>query len=310
MAAPMAITDLAGYQHAAYAKSLNEFGSPQLLARSGGWLLVRPIDQHNGRDAMGCYPLFSCRDWSGLSADLDDVGHELVSVSLVLDPFCNFDVDVLRQNFTDRFVPFKTHFVADLQCSSREIVSEHHRYYARRALLALDIELVERPGDIIDEWMCLYAELIARHRIKGLRAFSRAAFAQQLATPGIAVLRARHNGDTVAAHLWYLQDDVGYSHLAAANSVGYRLMASYALYWSALETFRGQIRWLNWGGGAGTNVAAADGLTRFKKGWATGTRTAFFCGRIFDRKRYEALAVDKSSKDDGYFPAYRAGEFI
>ena len=30
-----------------------------------------------------------------------------------------------------------------------------------------------------------------------------------------------------------------------------------------------------------------DGLTRFKSGWATGTRTAYLCGRIMDRHQYE-----------------------
>jgi hypothetical protein len=51
------------------------------------------------------------------------------------------------------------------------------------------------------------------------------------------------------------------------------------------------------------------GLTRFKRGWATGTRPVYFCGRIFQRERYEQLARQGGAPVSGYFPAYRHGEF-
>ena len=44
---------------------------------------------------------------------------------------------------------------------------------------------------------------------------------------------------------------------------------------------------------------------RFKRGWATGTRTAHFCGRVLDPERYAQLAGAAATS---YFPAYRAGE--
>ena len=60
------VADATGYAHPAYAESLAEFGVPRLLPRSGGWILERRIESFPDRDAAGCYPLFSCRDWSRL----------------------------------------------------------------------------------------------------------------------------------------------------------------------------------------------------------------------------------------------------
>jgi hypothetical protein len=52
-----------------------------------------------------------------------------------------------------------------------------------------------------------------------------------------------------------------------------------------------------------------DGLSRFKRGWATGTRPTYFCGRIFDHRRYADALTARGLEDDDYFPAYRKGEF-
>ena len=69
------------------------------------------------------------------------------------------------------------------------------------------------------------------------------------------------------------------------------------------------MRWLGLGAGAGVTTSVEDGLTRFKKGWATGTRPASFCGRIFDSERYRELCRKGGADDGRYFPAYRSGEF-
>src|SRR3990172_4731763 len=74
-----------GYLHPGHAASLAEFGTPRPLPHSGGWLLERTIPGSESRDAMGCYPLFACRDWSRLPMDLEDLARDLVSVSLVTD---------------------------------------------------------------------------------------------------------------------------------------------------------------------------------------------------------------------------------
>ncbi len=259
---------------------------------------------------MGCYPLFSCGDWSALEADLNELRDELVCLSLVTDPFGEYEADDLKTCFTHKVVPFKKHFVADLSKPFTDSVSKHHRYYAQRALRDIEVELCDEPLQFLDTWCELYSHLSERHGLKGMKAFSRKAFEQQLAVPGILMLRAIHEGETVGAHLWYHQGEIIHSHLAAVNSRGYELMASYALYWTALESFSKTARWLNFGAGAGLDNNEDDGLTRFKRGWTTTTRTAYFCARIFDPEKYESLCGARElSTEINYFPAYRAGEF-
>ena len=297
-----------GYRHPDYARSLAEFGTPRLLPRSGGSVLERAIPGTSDRDATGCYPMFSCSDWAGLRADLDEWAPDLVCVSMVADPFGRYAPEELKDCFGSRVFPFKEHFVADLRQSPGRFVSKHHRYYARRALGSMTVERCARPADFADEWFGLYANVVERHRLAGLRAFSLAAFEAQLEVPGMVMLRALHDGKAVGAHLWYIQGDVAHSHLAASSPRGYELMAHYALYWSACEMLAGEVDWLNFGGAAGLDPAATDGLTRFKRGWSTGTRTAYFCGRIFNDEKYARALAQRGLSDNGYFPAYRKDE--
>jgi Acetyltransferase (GNAT) domain len=300
-----------GYLHPAYAGSLAEFGTPRFLPRSGGWLLERTISGSAATDAIGCYPLFACEDWSQLHLDLDDLSGALVCVALVADPFGAHTADDLEQCFPDRLVRFKDHFVVDLDCDSDAHISKHHRYYAQRAMSQVSVERCD-PAKLLGDWVGLYATLTERHGLKGIKAFSPSAFAMQLDVPGIVALRATHQGETVGAHLWFRQGEVVYSHLAAVSPRGYELMTSYALHWTAIQLFRGSARWIDLGAGAGTTADGNDGLAQFKRGWATGTRPAFFCGRVLDRDRYNSLtacSAVSSSSADNYFPAFRAGEF-
>lgn len=294
--------DSPGYAHPLYAKSLAEFGTPRPLPRSGGWILERDIPDTPYRDAMGPYPLFVCRDWMGLEADLEGLGEELVSLTAVTDPFGEYDERLLYRCF-DEVRPFKEHYVTDLYAPR---ISKHHRYYARKALEKVRVEECAEPVRFLDDWTNLYAGLAQRHGLKGIKAFSREAFARQLRVPGIAMLRAVSDEQTVGMHLWYVSGGVAYSHLAASSELGYGLMASYALYRFAVERFAGRVRWLDLGAGAGAGEASG-GLSRFKRGWATGTRTTYLCGRVFDREAYEELSR-RSRPETAYFPAYRTGE--
>ena len=297
-----------GYGNPAYAQSLAEFGTPLELPRSGGWILERTVPGTSYRDAMGCYPLLVCRDWSGLRADLQELQdrRQLISLGVVPDPFGNHDPELLRECFGDVVAPFKEHFVTDMHRPLIESVSRHHRKYARKALQQVRAEVVEDPPGFLDEWVDLHRNLIARHDAKGIRAFSRRAFSIQLALPGIVVVRAKHGGTTVGAQLWFQHEDVAYGHVLAFNQIGYDVGAPYALYWFALEHFLGKIRWCTMGGVSGTDVALSGGLSQFKRGWATTTRTAYFCGRIFEPRKYEELVRLKGRAPDGFFPAYRS----
>ncbi|HEV2852071.1 MAG TPA: hypothetical protein VHC97_04630 [Thermoanaerobaculia bacterium] len=296
---------MTGYLHPGYAASLAGLGKPRLLPASGGWILEREIPGSSGRDAMGCYPLFACQCWDRLEEDLRDL-EGLVSLALVADPFGDYDEPLLRRCF-DRVVPFKRHFVVDLGRPLAEIGSKHHRYYQRRASAGVEVEECPCPAEHLDEWTGLYGHLVRRHGLTGIQAFSRAAFAAQLSTPGLVMLRAVHLGETVGIHLWYLQGEVAYSHLQASSDLGYRLMASYALYGAALRLLAPWVRWLDLGAGAGI-AEPSRGLEQFKAGWATGTRTAWFCGRVLDPERYATLSAGAGREPADYFPAYRAGE--
>jgi hypothetical protein len=299
-----------GYTHALYCQSLGEIGKPRCLGESGGWILERRIPDSDQLDAMGCYPLFACRNWSRLHRDLNQLQNELLTLAIVADPFGEYDLAYLNQCFPDLVLPFKHHMVIDLSRSPEAFVAAHHRRNARNALDHLAVERCDEPRLFGDDWTQLYANLIARHDIRGLAAFSPATLKAQLAVPGLNMFRAAHQGKTVGITLWYVDGHVAYYHLGAYSEIGYELGASFGLFWQVIEYFSNQgLRWINLGGGAGiSDTFQDDGLSRFKRGWATGTRTAYFCGRIFDRQAYDRITKNKQTAS-GYFPAYREGEF-
>jgi hypothetical protein len=294
-----------GYLHGDYAAALVHVGEPRALPRSGGWLLERTITGTAWRDGVGCYPLFACADWTELHADLDQID-ALVSVTAVTDPFGDYDEMLLCAAFRDVVRPYKRHYVIDLARDPGTFVSEHHRRNARRALDQLDVEICDEPLLWLDEWVRLYDRLVQRHDIAGAAAFPRASFARQFEVPGLTLLRAVHEDTTVGMVMWFTQQQRVYYHLAAYDDAGYTNGASFALFWRALEHFaQSGAEWIGLGAGAGVHDDGADGLTRFKRGWATDTRVSWLCGRIIDRQRYEALARNVVA-DDAFFPRYRA----
>jgi hypothetical protein len=298
-----------GYSHPDYARSLAEFGNPRALPRCNGWILERPIAATPYRDAMGCYPLFACRDWSKLDLDLEELSNDLVSLGIVADPFGEHDPAQLRKSFPTLVTAYKEHLVTDLSQSPDSFVAPQHSRKARKALEHLDVERVADPTLFGDVWIELYANLIQRHGIRGLTAFSATSLKAQLAVPGVSMFRASRNNETVGITLWYTDRAVAYYHLGAYSDPGYALEASFALFWRALEHFANEsLQWLDLGAGAGIS-AQADGLTRFKRGWSTGTRTAYFCGRIFDQSKYDEVMRIRNATATSYFPAYRQGEF-
>lgn len=298
-----------GYLHSAYAAALSEFGEPHLLPHCRGWVLKRSILNTTLHDAMGCYPLFACEDWSQLKTDLQEVSEELVSVSLVTDPFGDFDEVYLRECFPDLVKPFKEHFVVDLSQPLESFVHQHHLRNARNALRNVEVERCAKPLDFLNDWTRLYDTLIERHNITGITAFSRESFAQQLAVPGIVAFRAVEHDNTVGMLLWYEQNERAYYHLGAYSQRGYETGASFALFDHALRYFCSQeTKLLNLGAAAGS-YGADSGLTRFKQGWSNGIRTAYLCGRILARGEYEQLVAATHTGSSDYFPAYRLGEF-
>ena len=76
----------------------------------------------------------------------------------------------------------------------------------------------------------------------------------------MVVFRAMKNGELLGAHLWYQQQNVVYSHLAASTERGYKLNCSYAIHSAVVEYFRSKVQWIDLGAGAGT--AAQSGWTK------------------------------------------------
>lgn len=297
-----------GYLHRSYAESFSGFGLSRALPRSRGWVLLRNVPHPDAADAMGLYPFCCCADWGRLREDVEELGKEVVSLTLVTDPFGGCDEAALREVF-DVVKPFKEHFVTDLDKPLESFISTHHRRHARNALKVMTVEGCREPRTYLEDWIHLYDCLSARHGITGIRRFSREAFVRQFEVPGLVVFRAEVNGATVGMDLWYVQDQVAYNHLVAVSSLGYELHASYALQLRALDYFAGKVRWLSFGGVAGTDTTENTGLRRFKAGWSTERLTSYLCGRVFDRSLYDRLAAVAGASETDYFPAYRAGEF-
>jgi hypothetical protein len=258
---------------------------------------------------MGCYPVFSCADWSRLGQDLDTLETDIVSLIVVTDPFGTYSEPQLHEFFPDLVRPFKEHFVVDLREPMKQRVSSHHQRNVRKASGQVLVERCPDPSELAPVWCTLYQELVARHRINGLAAFSRTALTQQLKVPGVVVFRAQGTDATIGMTVWYRVGSFAYYHLGAYSHEGYATGASFAIFNYALRHFAEVgLRWIDLGGAPGLDADGRDGLSRFKRGWATGTRTAYLCGRIFDRTAYAALVTTVGRLKSTYFPAYRSGE--
>jgi len=304
------MSDFLGYAHPGYALSLREFGEPRELPRCGGWILVRPIPGTPFKDAMGCYPLFACRDWTRLHEDLEQVGSDLVSLVLVTDPFCGLTQSDLEHCF-DLVKPFKTHYVADLNFPTQCIAGKQQRYDARRALREMNVEICTAPARYLDDWMRLYNHLIARHGIKGISTFSRKCFEMQLNLPGMLMLLGRRDEEIIAAQLLLISNDVAYGHLSAFTEKGYEIGASHGIHWTVLG-YCGQrgIHYFDVGGTPGIRENPRDGLAKFKAGWSNDRRIVYLCGHIFDREKYDSLPREHRVTDSDFFPAYRGNTSI
>jgi Acetyltransferase (GNAT) domain len=299
------LIDGLAYADPRYAASLHQFGAPFELGSSGSWALRRSVPDAGCFDAMGCYPLFSCRDWSQLATDLDNLPADLVSLTVITDPFGVPSESELLGSF-DAVVPFKDHYLLDLDLPVEAAVARRHRKSARKALKEITVEQYDPRTDLAT-WCELYGHIVARHRVTGIRAFSPAAFAAQAEIPGLIALKASLGSHVVGLH-WYLTaGDVVYAHLAALHPDAYTVHASHGLFWAAIELFAGRYRWLDLGAGSGTGEGT-DGLTEFKAGWSSDLAPTYVCGRIVDRDRFDELAPG-GRPPIGYFPPYRAGEF-
>lgn len=289
------------YAAAAYARVYEEVAEPLWVEPWGAFVLVREIPGGGGRDALGMYPLAPFRPDADLEAGLDWLKAQgLVSIGLVPDPSASPPLDRLQAAF-GLCMPFKSHILVDY---GREVeFTRHHQGKVRRARDKVRVETVPLDRHV-DAWCGLYGNLVDRHDIHGLSAFSKEAFRRLAEVPGLTAVAAFSEETIVSMHLWVADPatGVGYSLLAATSAEGYRLSAAYAVNDASIRLLSGLKR-LNLGGGAGLQ-AEEDGLTYFKRGFANDEVTAYFCAAILDPERYAALSGGLGACTTP-FPAYR-----
>ncbi|MBC8166287.1 MAG: GNAT family N-acetyltransferase [Bryobacteraceae bacterium] len=190
-------------------------------------------------------------------------------------------------------------------------IDAHHRRKIRSALRHVNVERCSNLANFGEDWVRLYANLAKRHKMSAFSDFPRSSLLNQLAVPGLVAYRAEYLGHTVGAVLCFIQGEIAYYHLGAYSDEGYRLGASFALFDEILRSLRTEgVRWLSLGAGAGTETAIKDGLTRFKHGWTSETRTVYLCGRIYNILAYEELVKARGIARGTYFPLYRQGETV
>lgn len=295
-----------GYGDPRYLESLREFGRPVRLAGSiSGWL-EREIPGSDLRDLRAPYPLLQCGDWDALALDFERSDGAWVSATAVPDPLTAPDSVTLKKLFPDLCRPYKEHFIVGLDGGYEGPYASGHRRNVARARRECMVESVPASATVLETWVGLYGELVHRHGILGIAGFSALAFTEQFALSGLRIYQTRADRDIVAMTLWLVDGERAYYHLGASSEEGYRRSANFGMFDLALKDFAQEgIRCVLLGAGAGTYSAGDDGLTRFKSGWANETRTAYLCGRILDRRRYESLTGPQNNE---FFPAYRAGD--
>lgn len=302
------MTGALGYGHPAYAEVYSAYGEPLRLPATGGSVLLRNIPGSEYRDAMGCYPVFCCEAWSGLTEDLTRLARDCVSLVLVTDPFADAAPSELERVF-DLLRPFKTHYVADLDRPLNSYVGAGRLRYARKVLRRLEFDVPEDPLRHVDEWIGLQDQSRHRDHLTGINRLSPDETARLFSVPGAVLLRAAHRGRTVGLHLAFHQGEVVFQHISAYDPEGFRMGASTAIYLRSIEHFTGRARWMDWGGVPGGSDVES-GLSQFKQEFSNGTRTAYLCGAVFDRDAYDLLSARRPGPPTSYFPAYRRNELV
>ena len=297
-----------GYHHPQYASSYREWGEPVEMPHCGGAFIKRAIPEQTVFDGMGCYPFFVCQDPTKLHLDLEAIEKEIICFSMVTNPLENWNESYLKTHFKDKMTPFKKHYLVDLNHDLASSVDSHHMRNVQKASKQMKVELCQNPKDFFEDWNYLYRALVQKHEIKGMLRFSESIFKAHFEIPGLVVVRASVDQETVGMLLWYVNQDKGYYHLGAFSEKGYELNASFALFYFTFEQLKSQgVCWVNLGSGAGLE-SEDSGLARFKKGWATNEETVYFCGRILNSDKYEELVKQRAVKGSSLFPAYRADE--
>lgn len=288
------------YATAAYARSLAHAGDPLAVPEWDSHVLTRATPSGGRRDATGPYPLAVIAPGADIPQGLDRLrAAGLVSVVAVLDDRLRPALEAVAAAF-DFVRPYKSHFVHDRRLGPLQL-GKHHRYEVRRALTQVEVAEIDLAAHL-PAWQALYGQLAARHGLSGVQAFPAAHHEALARLPGLRAFGAFVEGRLVSAHLFVTHEGYAVSHLAASSAEGYARSAAYAVNNFAIAALD-DCEAISFGGAAGMGDDPADGLVRFKRGFANRSATAWLAGKALDPAAYAALSAGHDDK--AYFPAYR-----
>jgi len=291
------------YATLAYARTLSHVGRPVEVPAWHTHVLVRSLNDRVS-DAAGPYPITCFAEHCDLHAGLESLKNMgLVSVTAVVDELAGPPIGSFQDAFS-LVRPYKTHYLVDATDGAYRPSDHHRRELRRAARLGVEVREVSLSG-ILDGWVTLYDDLIARHRIGGVQRFSHASFDELTRCSGVATMAAFIGDELVSCHIWMRDEDVVWSHLAASSARGYSTGAAYAVYDHSIRSFSGCM--VSLGGAAGTGDPGGDGLARFKAGFANRTGKSFLIGSVLDAAEYQRLSeLTCGDRDSSFFPIYRA----
>jgi hypothetical protein len=296
------------YATEAYARSLGHWGEAVPVPEWGCHVILRGVHEgadgeQGGSDASGTYPVAVIAADADLPGGLERLRRlGLVSITLVLDDFHRPPLSEIKKHFSV-VNPFKTHYIHRNALPFE--YGKHHRYEVSRALKAVTVGQLEL-GNHVSEWLELYTNLTKRHGLAGIHDFPLSHYQALHQLSGTATIGAWLDGVLVSAHIWVSDGKYVHSHLAASSDDGYRAGAAYAVYDASIHHFA-YTELLNLGGAAGASDDPHDGLARFKRGFSNEPASAYVCGAILDRARYDKLVRQSGVPSDTlFFPAYRA----
>ena len=155
------------YSTLEYARTLEHVGEPRFVSKWGTYVLARSYDDRH-EDVIGTYPLAMLDPGADVRGGIDQLRQDgFVSAVLICDHLFGPPAATLAAAFAVAD-SFKQHYVVDQSIESWA-PSKHHQDEIRRARKrGITVEWTTL-GEILDDWVMLYAELKARRGLPGWR---------------------------------------------------------------------------------------------------------------------------------------------
>lgn len=291
-------------------KIFSHMGEPFYIEPLSTWSIIRNTPVKGVCDIMANYPVLPIyNDIASLRDGIEYIKKEIphaASFTFVSDPFYGISSKQLSF-YLDYYSPFKTHYFYDNRLSNKQF-TKHHRYEVRRSLDKVNVKIdgiTNRERDLFD----IYKFLVSKHKITGILNYDISSFKYMAQVNGFVLFNAYdYNNKIESFHIWAETNDYAYSFLAASTDIGYKLMASYAIYDTAVKHFDNK-KVISFGGGAGLREQVNCGLSRFKEGFSNSYGKSYVCGKILSSELYYELCKSVPTKRGGssYFPLYRGG---